>query len=218
MRTKLLLLPTIAISGCAGGAMTVEKPESLGGEIVAAIAKVVGEPPPSSYPMFRAYQPGPLNLAETVIDADWDHIPDPYLAAAVAKYAEEEFPGILVECPEYNCGPLSPPGTPAGCPESGCGPVDRPWKPLELPPGGLLSFWHIPTEPLNTVGASHLVFVPLAEVIRSLRAKGREDLIGDYRESNSNGWVLMETVYSVEVERLETGGWRVGKAEYKCCA
>ncbi len=62
------------------------------------------------------------------------------------------------------------------------------------------------------------MFVPLAEVIRSLRAKGREDLIGDYRERNSNGWVLMETVYSVEVERLETGGWRVGKAEYKCCA
>ena len=197
--------------------MTAVKTEDLGREIVAAIATVVGEPPPSSYPLFRAYQPGPLNLAETVIQADWDHIPDPNLAAAVAKYAEEEFPGTLVECPDYNCGPFFPPGTPARCPESGCGPADRPLKPLELPPGGFLAFWHVPTEPPNTVGASHLILVPLDEVIHSLRAKGREDLVDDYRKRDTDGWVLIDTVYSVEVKRLETGGWKVGRAEYKCC-
>ena len=84
------------------------------------------------------------------------------------------------------------PGVLKECPElESC----RPLSPEDLPPEGLLVFWRSPDNLSNWVSASHYVFVRR----------------GDKMVLDRPAW------YSVEMERLEGGGWKVGKTMWRCC-
>ena len=203
MRTKLLpLLLLAAVAGCEGRRMTAANPDNLGKEIAEALAKVAGEEPHPGYQLIPIRTRAPLNLSETFIVADsWNFIGDPDLAETVAKYVKGVFPGTLMECPGRSCYPLSP---------------------GDLPSDGMLRFWRTPVDPPNTVTVVHIDFVSVEdEAIHVMRTRGREDLTEELREHYPNGgWVgektVYSTVYSVDVERLESGGWKVGKARYAC--
>ncbi len=85
------------------------------------------------------------------------------------------------------------PGIMKECPKPGnCLPL----SPEDLPPEGFLVFGQTPGDPPGQVSAIHYVFVRR----------------GDEMVLDPPAW------YSVEMERPEGGGWKVGKTTRRCCA
>lgn len=188
------MLLTIAVADCVGRSMAIATPDVLGREIVEALAQVPADPPPRGFPQ-PGRPRGPLDLSEIAMVADsWNIIGDPDLVEALARYAERQFPGTLIECP----------------PPDHC----RPYSPTALPREGLLEFWRTPRDPPNAVAAIQSVFYrrdtgelldPTSLDPEWLENGGREE-IG-----------LDRIMYTVMVEQLDRGVWRVGKAKYTCC-
>lgn len=194
MRTKPAIFLTIAIAGCAGRSMEAAKPDDLGREIVEALAQVPAEPPPRGFPQ-PGRPRGPLDLSDiAMVAGSWNTIGDPDLAEAVANYAEGQFPGTLIECP----------------PPDHC----RPYSPTALPREGLLEFWRTPRDPPNAVTVVQSVF--------HRRATGEllnpDSLDPEWLESGGREEIALDQImYTVMVEQLEGGGWKVGQATYACC-
>ncbi|MDE2794794.1 MAG: hypothetical protein OXL34_08250 [Gemmatimonadota bacterium] len=194
MKTRLSVILMIAVAGCAGRGVTAAKRYDLGREIVEALARVPIDPSPRGLP--KPGRPrGPLNLSEiAMVAGSWNTIGDPDLAEALASYAAGQFPGTLMECP----------------PPDNC----RPYSPTALPREGLLEFWRTPRDPPNVVTAVQNVFYrrdtgelldPNSFGLEWLESGGREQI------------ALDQIMYTVKVEQLEDGVWRVGKAKYTCC-
>lgn len=188
--TTLTLLLLVAVAGCGGSAirMTAADPDNLGKEIAEALAKVRGEKP--DIHVLPTGPRVPVDLSKTVIGIDsWNSIGDPELANAVGEYAKGAYPGGLIDCRGvHRANPKK---------NGHFGPRCFPLSPGDLPPDGLLIFSPTPWDPSNTVTVTHYDFVAV--------------------EDESDGWYLDTVLYSVDVERLEDGGWRVGEARYECC-
>lgn len=152
-RRSLALLLTLVALGCKGGALTDADPkDNLGQQIVAAIAKVAGEPPPPGYPLSYLRGVRPLNLSEVaIVDSwNWGTVSHSHLAAELAKYVEGGgFPGTVIHCDP----------DPGSKSEQACFPLSRD----DLPPEGILIL-SIPRGDRTTeVGVGHFYFTASGE-------------------------------------------------------
>ena len=119
--TPLILLLLVAVAGCGQEEdLTVADPDdSLGKQIVGAVAEFAAEAPYPGYPFLILRPRLPLDLSEVAIVDDWKGIRDPGLAEELAKYVREEFPGTVMDCDPSkvirtgrNCFPLNPDALP----------------------------------------------------------------------------------------------------------
>lgn len=127
MRTTLTPLLVLGLLGCGGGGLTDADPQAnLGQQVVEAIAKITGEPPPAGYPLSYLRGVRPLDLSEiAMVDTwNWGTVGDPLLAEKLAEYAGEGFPGTVMACDP----------DPGSKSTQACFPLSRD----DLPPEGML--------------------------------------------------------------------------------
>ena len=104
------------VAGCEGkGVRAVADRESLGRQIVEAVAKVAGEEPLPALAAGYHRPRRPLDLSQVAVVDDWSKVWDPVVADELAAYVRGEYPGPVLDCDPFypsktrsNCLPVSP--------------------------------------------------------------------------------------------------------------